>query len=386
LKQTAPLHNFFIELCLDVAAPDHESLVFSDSDNRQIGPVTFRRGPKYDSTTMCRRLTTWLHYLLHAAKVVFGVRGKPVIFMVSQPPFLPLLGYLQKKLLGRRYVIWVDDVYPDIIERRGLAKPTNPLMRLWRRFNRVVFAQAEHVFTLGPYMKEVVSQYVPESVPITIVPTWVDTELIRPVPKWKNSFAAKHRQQHKITVMYSGNLGLSHDICSIVSAARRLRHRTDIHFMIIGAGPQWNCICTSIKEYADPNITLLPLQPGEVLPYSLTTADIALVSLDKGMGGISMPSKTYYSLAAGAAVIGICPERSDLAYVLRTYECGLVVEPGNVDALVAAIAQLGLDTGELARLRCNARRATEQHFSRAVNTSIVRTTMLQIASAIAVDN
>ncbi len=140
--------------------------------------------------------------------------------------------------------------------------------------------------------------------------------------------------------MYSGNLGLTHDLGTILTAARRMRACAGVHFMIVGAGPQWKDLAESIAVHGDANITLQPLQPEDVLPYSLSCAEIALVSLEKGMEGISMPSKTYYSMAAGSAIIGLCPERSDLAYVLNAHSCGLRVEPGDVDGLVSAIESL----------------------------------------------
>jgi glycosyltransferase involved in cell wall biosynthesis len=308
-------------------------------------------------------------------RLAFSVRGEPVLFIVAQPPFLPAVGYLQKKLLGRKYVVWIDDVYPDVIERRHVSGRKSLLMRGWRRFNRAVLGEAEHVFTLGPYMKQVVRQYVPAEVQITVVPTWVDTDLICPVPKGGNPFAVKYGQCEKITVMYSGNLGLTHDVGSIIDVARRLRSRADIHFMIIGAGPQWKSLKESICEESDKNITLLPLQPYEILPYSLATADLAIVSQESGMEGISMPSKTYYSLAAGSAILAICPPQCDLGYVVASNDCGVIVEPGACETLAAQIERLASTPDELDRLRKNARRAAEELYSRKVNSQRVRDVM-----------
>lgn len=378
-KQTSPFQSYFTELCVDVAAPDNPSIVFSDIESADVGTVSFRVGPRYERKTLMSRLLSWLRYFCQATRFAFGVRGKPVIFMVSQPPFLPLLGYLQKKLLGRPYVIWVDDVYPDAIERKGLLKHGSVILRLWRGFNHVVFAEAAAVITLGPYMKELVEQYVPRSIPVTVIPTWVDTDFILPVAKDGNPFASDHGQTTKTTVMYSGNLGLTHDVNSILEAARRLRSRSDLHFMIIGAGPRWSEIAESIERNGNTNITLLPLQAESILPFSLATADIALVSLETGMEGISMPSKTYYCMAAGAAIVGICPERSDLAYVIREHDCGASIAPGDADGLARIIDRLSASPNELARLRRNARTAAVQTFSRDVNTRTVRDTLMQLA-------
>jgi glycosyltransferase involved in cell wall biosynthesis len=377
-KQTAGVRNYFCELAQDVAAGEGRSLVFSDIVSPPMGGLEFRLGPRYRRNTEAARLLTWARYCMAAAWFAFRVRGRPVLFMIAQPPFLPLLGYLQKKLLGRKYVVWVDDVYPDILIQRGRMRRGGLAARAWAAFNRRVLGAAEHVTTLGPCMMENVRAYLKPDAATSIIPTWVDTEFIRPRAKSENPFAAQHGQQAKLTVMYSGNLGASHDVMSILAAARELRPDARIHFMIIGAGPQWEAIQTAVREHGDTNVTLLPLQPEEMLPYSLATAEIALVSLDKGTEGVSMPSKTYYSMAAGAAIAAISVEQSDLAHVVRAYECGFVAPPGDVEALAAGIRRLAGDPQELERLRQNARRAAEQHYSRAVNTARVRAILSSI--------
>ena len=371
-KQTAPLRSTFSELCLDVAG-EESAIVFSDLEHDQVANVRFVKGPAYSRESAAKRFKTWLSYLFGATVLAFRTPGTPKLFIVAQPPFMPLLGLLQKKLMGRKYVLWIDDVWPDVIVRQGLRRDTSFIIRIWRCFNRVTYRNADHIFTLGPFMRECVKQYVPEKIPISIVPTWVDTEAIRPIPKAQNPFAVRYGQVQKITVLYSGNLGVTHDIRSILRAARMLRHRRDLHFMIIGAGPQWESIEQSIEDNNDSNVTLLPLQPSDVFPYSLATADIALSSLERGIEGISMPSKTYYSLAAGSAMIGICMGESDLAYVIKSNECGDVVSPGNPEGLARLIENMASSPTELGRFRENARHAAEQLYSRKNNTAKLRT-------------
>ncbi len=367
-KQTAPFRSYFAELCLDISG-DESSIVFSDIEHDPIGAVRFVCGPKYQRATAGERVLAWLRYMWRAFQFAFSVRGTPKLFIVAQPPFLSLLGYLQNRLLRREYFLWVDDVWPDVIVRQGLKSDRSWIIRLWRAFNRWTYRYATHVFTLGPYMKETVRQYVAPGIPITIVPTWVDTDIIQPIAKPGNPFAKEHGQIGKTTVMYSGNLGVTHDIGSILDAARKLRGRSDIHFMIIGSGPQWTSLQQSIVEHGDPNVTLLPLQPMEVLPYSLATAEIALISLERGAEGISMPSKTYYSMAAGSAIVGICAAKSDLAHIVAINSCGHVVEPKSPDDLAAAILRLTDSPDQMRRLRENSRRAAVELYSRRVNTA-----------------
>jgi len=372
LKQAAKLHSYFGDLCLDLCGSRDHGVVYSEIEDGKIGNVEFRSGPKYDRGSFRKRAVSWGAYFLRAAQFAFRVKGKPLLFIIAQPPFLPLLGYLQKKMLGRHYVVWIDDVYPDVLVRRGVVQADGLIDRLWSAFNRIVFRNADQVFTLGPYMAEVVSQYLPSSMTATIVATSVDTEFVRPVPKFGNTFAERYGLVNKISVMYSGNVGETHEVQSLLKAAQKLSSRSDIHFMIIGGGAQWEAMVSMVGEQQATNITLLPWQPASVLPYSLASADIAFVSLDKGTEGISMPSKTYYAMAAGSAILASCTGNSDLADVVTRSNCGVVVEPGNVDEVVRAIEVLSENPEYLLSLKQNSRTAAVERYSRFVTVEKVR--------------
>ena len=380
VKQTAPAHHFFRELCEDIAADD-AAIVLSDVQSHQSRQTLYIKGPDYDRTSAWSRLRSWVQFFFSSLYKTLKIGGRPTVFIVTQPPLLSLLGYLQHKIRGRPYVLWIDDVWPDVLVRRGLHSDGSLVVRLWRALNRLTYRRAAHVITIGPYMRRTVQPYTRDDVPVSVVPTWVDSDSVRPIVKATNAFAVRHGQTEKITVLYSGNMGVTHDMKSIVEAARRLRCRDDIHFMLIGAGTQFEWVRSSSGDL--PNVTVLPLQPADVFPLSLATGDIALVCLERGIEGISMPSKTYASLAAGSAILGICVRESDLAALISECDCGQSVEPQDAQAIVDALLGM-IDAPEvLARMRKNARTAVATKFSRPVCVAMVRE-VLQQAEGIAV--
>ena len=137
---------------------------------------------------------------------------------------------------------------------------------------------------------------------------------------------------------------------------------------------------SALAEQHQANITLLPWQPIDMLPYSLSSADIAFVSLDKGSEGISMPSKTYSAMAAGSAILASCALNSDLADVVTTSNCGVVVEPRNVDEVVRAITNLCSNPEDLKTLKQNSRNAAVERYSRIVNSRIVKDVLQELTS------
>jgi len=240
------------------------------------------------------------------------------------------------------------------------------------RLNRVSYEQAEAVMTLGDCMAATLAgQFDPARTTagrLEIIHPWADTAWLRPRPKADNWFARSQAQVGKLTVMYSGNMGLGHDIETMLQAARRLRSARDLHFMFIGAGPKWQMVADHLRQEAPANVTLLPWQPEAVVPFSLAAADVALVSLEAGAEGLAFPSKALAAMAAGSALLGLSRTPSDLQGLIEQFHCGLNIKPGDVDGLVQAILTFYTDKPFLSRCRRTARLLAETTFARSRNT------------------
>ncbi len=323
-------------------------------------------GPDYDRRSPWHRAVSWLAYFGSALRQALQSPQETLLFVVSNPPFLALVGLFLRVVRGQRYVILVYDVYPNLLVNLGRLRPHGFAARLWRWFNRLTWKRAETVFTIGDYMAANVRAMLPAigSPPVVVIPNWADGEFVRPLPKEKNAFAQAQQQVGKFTVLYAGNLGSTHDIESILAAARRLREHPSISFLIIGAGAKWSIVERAIQVGNLSNVLLLPFQPEKDLPQTLTTADVAIVTLENGIEGCSVPSKTAYAMASGAALIGLARRPNELTDIIDKFQCGLVVEPGDVEGLLKVLHTFHNDPAFLAACRQRARRAMEIYFSR----------------------
>ena len=365
LKQTASMRNYFVELGADFSHMVGPVLMYTSvASDRQVDNLSIIAAPPYRRDSDRRRLVSWFRYFVGACALTWQTSPQTLLFLVAQPPYLPLIGYARNIFYGQTYLVLIEDVYPDVLLRHHRLSEKSIITRMWKGLNRLMLSRAERVFTLGPCMAMAVSQYVTPN-KIEIISTWVDSENIKPLAKAHNPFALQYGQVGKLTVLYSGNLGNSHDLDTLVEAAKRLEGQPDIHFLIIGDGPRWPELNQAAKKMQ--NLTLLPLQPEEVLPFSLTTGDVAVISLDKDMEGISMPSKTYYMMAAGCALLGLSRPPNDLQLVIKKYKCGVNIEPGDIAGAVRAILAFRDNDNLLTRCRDAARGAAECEFSRQIN-------------------
>ena len=75
----------------------------------------------------------------------------------------------------------------------------------------------------------------------------------------------------------------------------------------------------------------LPYQPWDKFNLVLNSADILLVTLSKGVEGISVPSKMYSYMASGKPIAGMIGRDSDIGMLIEESDCGFRVDSGDVD-------------------------------------------------------
>ena len=325
------------------------------------GNLTVINAPVYDNRSYFSRFMTWLSYFIYTFFVLKRIKGKPVLIISSNPPFLSMIGYIYKKIRGWNYIVRILDVYPDAIVQNGLIKRTNPIYKIWGFLNRIMFKHAKHVITLGHVMAVNTSKYIVTPRKVEVIPDWVNVKQYIPMPKNKNWFLKKYFDLNNLTVIYSGNLGLTHDVKTLFEGIKLLKDQNDISFAIIGGGARKE---EAIKQSnLLTNLKYLPFQSDDTLPFSLASADVAIICLGKGTEGISMPSKLYYSMASGCAILSISDGYNDLKYIVEKTNCGFNIENGNVEQFVSSILKFKNDSLFLHACKENSRKACLEYYS-----------------------
>jgi colanic acid biosynthesis glycosyl transferase WcaI len=112
------------------------------------------------------------------------------------------------------------------------------------------------------------------------------------------------------------------------------------------------------------NVRFLPTQPKEMLPQMLGAADLSLVTLNKRLGQLNVPSKTYSIMASARPVLASVPENSEIARLVEVAGCGEGVPPEDPQSLAGAIRKLSGQPEKLRVYGANGRRYVEECLAR----------------------
>jgi glycosyltransferase involved in cell wall biosynthesis len=212
------------------------------------------------------------------------------------------------------------------------------LIKWWSKSNTVVFRKAKRIFTITDGMKQVLKKYAVNS-EIEVVPVWTDNTFFKSMDSMDNPFLKKYNLLGKFVVLYSGNIGISGDVDILIDVANEVKNE-NIIFLIIGEGAKKSIIEERVRNFGINNVIMLPWQPVSELPYSLSSASLAVISLGIKSSKLSIPSKLYNFLSVGAPLLCISSKGSEVESLVSKYKCGRNFEPGEISGIVNFIVEV----------------------------------------------
>lgn len=323
--------------------------------------------PKLNKRSKWSRIRYVAAYFLLALAALLRERGTDAIFTISTPPVLGgLIGAIGKRLKGSLHLYNVQDFNPEQAEAIGYARG-KAIYRLARGLDNWTCRTADHVVVVGRDMKMTLAARLDGArLPAhSVIPNWVDEEEIVPLGRDHpevERFRLAHGIQDRFVVMYSGNIGLYYDLENLFDTVERYRGRPDVRFVFIGDGAVRPDLERRAKESGMDNVLFLPYQPKARLKITLNAADVHLVVSQKGIKGVSVPSKIYGVMAAGKPVIGVLEKGSEAETIITASGCGAIVEPRDYAAFDAAVDAFSRKSpDELARMGLQGRAYLDKH-------------------------
>jgi colanic acid biosynthesis glycosyl transferase WcaI len=294
--------------------------------------------PGDDKTNLVRRALGFAGFsMLAGLGSLPGGRVDAVIAM-SPPLTLGLTGWVTHLVRRGPLVFNIQDVFPDAAVETG-AITNRHVIRLARWLERVSYHRAAAVTVLSDDLRDNVVAKVGarRRDRVHVIPNFVDTEFIAPADR-RTAFREELGIGDEPVVLYAGNVGFSQSLEMVVAAAARFPGAT---FVINGDGAARGALQAQAAGLA--NVRFSGYQPKERVPEVLASGDIHVVPLKRGLGRVSVPSKTYSILAAGRPVLAAIDPGTEVPRMLAASGGGVAVPPDDPGAFEAALAAMLTD-------------------------------------------
>ena len=307
-------------------------------------------------------LTRLLHLLSFAIAsfpvMLWQIAWRPDVVLTVAPAFMCApAGLLTAWLCRAKCWLHLQDFEVDVAFGMGLLKG-RLLQRMALRMERSLLRRFDTVSTISGRMMERLCAKGVNAGKTRYLPNWVDlTRLKAPNGGYRTQLGISN---DAFVALFSGTLSGKQGLKVIPEAAKLLRARDEIVFVVCGEG-----VMKSELEAAAaglPNVRFIPLQPAGQVSDLLSMADIHLLPQSPDAADLVLPSKLGGMLASGRPVIATCRAGTEISEIVS--QCGLVVAPENSVELARAIATLVDDPERRKSLGRRARIFAENNFER----------------------
>lgn len=242
-----------------------------------------------------------------------NIQKEDKVLMVTNPaPLVLMMGWLKRKR-GFEWHVLVHDVFPENTRPAGLRLP---MYGLFRRLFDNAYSCADQLIAIGRDMKSVLIRKTEKAKShkprIVIIENWADLDGIKPQPM----------PTRKIVLEYAGNIGRVQGLDKVID---NLPDNVELHLYGTGSMEE------TLKKKKHPRVFFhgpyYRSQQNEVL----AACHIAIVTLQEGMYGLGVPSKTYNILASGRPVLYFGPKDSEIDLLVRENGIGFCGWPEKWD-------------------------------------------------------
>lgn len=293
---------------------------------------------------------------LSASLMSSKIKKQSLIAVVTTNTFFaPLLA----TFFNRRVVHLVYDLFPEAMIHSGKWREGQRRVKFFRWLVGLSLKRSAVNVFLGERLKAYVES-IHGSLPNSrIIPVGADERPFSSFKEWEEG--------SPIEILYCGNLGNMHDTQTLFEA------------WASGIGPsfQFRFQCSgpkrvALEQFAQVHAGVLGdrLRIGPGLAHAewieaLQSAPIALVTMSEGAQEVVMPSKTYSAMMAGQAILAVAPENSDLVDLIKRYDCGWWVRPGDSEGFQRCLKEIQSNSSQLQQKRMQAFEAAQTHFGQA---------------------
>lgn len=342
------------------------------------------RLPKVDKASKFSRMRYIFSYFMLANFALWKEKGVDAIYTISQPPVLGgLIGTIGKFLKRSKHIYNIQDFNP---EQAAAVSYTNKqsIFKLAKKVDMLSCSYSDCVIVVGNDMSETLkkrfdNKKVPNHV---VINNWTNEDEIIPFDKKDvhiQQFLKENDLQNKFIIMYSGNIGLYYDLENIIRVTEHFKRYEDLAFVFIGEGAVKQKMQSFVEEKEISNVHFLPYQPKEFIKYSLNAADVHLVVNQKGIKGVSVPSKIYGVMAAGKPILGVLEQGSEAQMLIAKGKCGVVVEPQDYRGIIEQIEYLyKMEKEKLLHVGFNGRDYLDKNLKREISINKYRKTLNRI--------
>jgi len=266
---------------------------------------------------------------------------------------------------GSAFVFWMQDFYSLAAAKiLGQKIPVlgHAVGAYYKYLEAAMLRRSDGVVLISDDFRPALRDMGVEDNGTAVIPNWGALGELPMRPK-DTPWAREHRFADKFVFLYSGTLALKHNPDLLWALAEHFEGDPEVVVAVAASGVSYEALKARCVSEPRPNLVLLPLQPMEIFPDVLGSADVLVALLENDAGPFSVPSKILNYFCGGRPVLLSAPTDNLSARVVSKAAAGICVPAGDKEAFVQAADHLRHEPRSCAKLGAEGRAYAERTFN-----------------------
>jgi colanic acid biosynthesis glycosyl transferase WcaI len=232
--------------------------------------------------------------------------------------------------VGSSFIFWMQDFYSLAAARilgRKLPVLGHAIGAYYKYLEASMLRQSDAVVLISDDFRSALRGLGVDDAFTEVIPNWGALDELPLRPK-DTAWASERQFSDKFVFLYSGTLALKHNPDLLWSLAERFEADPQVVIAVVASGVSYEALKARCASQPKPNLQLLPLQPMEVFPDLLGSADVLVALLESDAGPFSVPSKVLNYLCAGRPILLSAPSDNLSTRIVENAGAGVCVPPG----------------------------------------------------------
>lgn len=345
---------------ISVVAPSPSQQGCKKSEFESVRYIEFS-SRKFDKSKLSSRLIGQIHQCMGFSRyILLHARRGDVVLSGTNPALLLFLIPVMKFFINFRWCLLVHDVFPENLVPAGVLREKSLSYRLSRKFFNRIYSCADHLVVIGRDMKELISEKTGSDAKITVIQNWVSDQDVVPGSRKTSEVLGRLGWLDKIVFQFFGNIGRVQGVDNVLAAISLVKS-SKAAFLFIGDGSAARTVNEYAEKKTNKNVAYIgPLDQSQK-NLGLTACDVALVTLEKGMLGLGVPSKAYFSMAADKPLLAVMDDRAEVSLMINEEAIGWSCAPNDPAALAALIDNIC--QADISNMHGHPRKVLQQKYS-----------------------
>ncbi|HWY13134.1 MAG TPA: glycosyltransferase family 4 protein [Bacteroidia bacterium] len=316
------------------------------------------------SKSILNRLRNYFSFVYSSRKCGVNKIGDVDIILCESPPlFLGYSALYLKRKKKAKLVFNVSDLWPESAEKLGVVT-NKTMLSLAYKLESKLYNNSELITGQTQGICKSINERFPHKKTYWL-PNGVDLNYYDPFNVTETNWREKNNiSKNDFVFLYAGIIGIAQGLEIILQAAKLVKDKTAIKFVLLGNGHEKQRLVELKQKNNLNNVIFIDSISKTEMPFVLRSVNAAIVPLKKlDLFKGAIPSKIFESLAMQVPILlGVDGEAREL--FIEKGKCGLYFEPENTNELIQKVTEISSDLNLAKQLGVNGRNYVKEYFNR----------------------